>query len=115
MGSGPEAPSELFRDWQRTQTQSSATADDRLKAANGCPVLREAGTTAVRHQASCESCFPFLARSSAARVRRRVFSLDNRLTWMSANWTLLSRLPLIREHCGTQVQKQRHLIVGNSL
>ena len=23
----PEAPSELFRDWQRTQTQSSATAD----------------------------------------------------------------------------------------
>lgn len=23
----PEAPSELFRDWQRTRTQSSATAD----------------------------------------------------------------------------------------
>src|SRR3954447_2853826 len=77
MGSGPEAPSELFRDWQRTQTQSSATADDRLKAANGCPVLREAGTTAARHQASCESCFPFVALSSVARVRRRVFSLDN--------------------------------------
>ena len=28
--------------------------------------------------------YEFLARSSAARVRRRVFSLDFRLTWMSA-------------------------------
>jgi hypothetical protein len=27
--------------------------------------------------------YDFLARSSAARARRRVFSLDNRLTWMS--------------------------------
>jgi hypothetical protein len=27
----PEAPSELFQDWQRTQTQSSATADYGLR------------------------------------------------------------------------------------
>ena len=35
----PEAPFELFRDWQRTQTQSSVTAA-RPETANGCPVLR---------------------------------------------------------------------------
>ena len=37
----PEALLELFRDWQRTQTQSSATALRSLEAANGCPVLLE--------------------------------------------------------------------------
>ena len=34
----PEALFELFRDWQRTQTQSSAKAFE-PEAANGCPVL----------------------------------------------------------------------------
>src|SRR4051812_31511106 len=44
--------------------------------------------------------YKFLARSSAARARRRVFSLDNRLTWMSAIHTLsvgCVRLALVRE------------------
>lgn len=34
-----EAPSSMFRDWQRTQTQSSATAITESEAANRCPVL----------------------------------------------------------------------------
>jgi len=44
----PEAPSELFRDWQRTQTQSSATAGK----ARGCEWMSgsaNAGTTAATH------------------------------------------------------------------
>jgi hypothetical protein len=42
----PGAPSHLFRDWQRTQTQSSAeaAAQPPLEAANGWMVLRIAGT-----------------------------------------------------------------------
>ena len=37
----PEAHHELFRDWQRTQTQSSATAPWEPEAANRCLVLLE--------------------------------------------------------------------------
>ncbi len=44
----------------------------------------KAGTIAARHTGELrELVYEFLARSSEARVRRRVFSLDNRLTWKS--------------------------------
>src|SRR5687767_5103868 len=84
-----QAPFELLRDWQRTQTQSSVTAA-RPETANGCPVLRKAGTTPRGTHASCEFWHMRFARSSEARVRRTVFSLDKRLTWMSAMLRLAS-------------------------
>jgi hypothetical protein len=40
---------ELFRDWQRTQTQSSVTAHLEPETANGCLVLPRVGTDAERH------------------------------------------------------------------
>jgi len=69
----------LFRDWQRTQTQSSVKApwaqDSKWMSGSA-----KAGTTAERQ--TCElrvlKMFVF-ARSSVARVRRTVFSLDNDL------------------------------------
>ena len=48
----PEAPYELFRDWQRTQTQSSVTALRSLRQQMDVWFCREAGTTAERH--TCE-------------------------------------------------------------
>ena len=53
-----EAPSSMFRDWQRTQPQSSATALTEPEAANGCPVLRDAGTIAERHTCAIEALEP---------------------------------------------------------
>jgi hypothetical protein len=47
-GRTPEALYELFRDWQRTQTQSSVTALQEPETANGCLVLPSAGTDAGR-------------------------------------------------------------------
>ena len=44
----PEALYELFRDWQRTHTQSSVTASG-PETVNGCLVLPSAGTDAERH------------------------------------------------------------------
>ena len=85
----------LFRDWQRTQTQSSVKVE-RLETANGCPVLRKAGTTAERHK--CELRIPgmiVLARSSEARLGRVAFPLDKRLTWTSATRREVSRRALI--------------------
>ena len=45
----PEALYVLFRDWQRTQTQSSVMALQEPETANGCLVLPSAGTDAERH------------------------------------------------------------------
>ena len=45
----PEALYELFRDWQRTQTQSSVNGSSESETANGCLVLPSAGTDAERH------------------------------------------------------------------
>jgi hypothetical protein len=53
-GRTPEALYELFRDWQRTQTQSSLTAPSRPETANGCLVLLSAGTDAERHTVRVE-------------------------------------------------------------
>ena len=50
----PEALYELFRDWQRTHTQSSVTAPSRPETANGCVVLPSAGTDAERHTVRVE-------------------------------------------------------------
>jgi hypothetical protein len=75
----PEAPFGLFRDWQRTQTQSS------VKAPRGWRQqidvwFCEAGTNAERHTLrAVGSEYVGFARSSVARVRRIVFSLDNDL------------------------------------
>ena len=59
----PEAPFELFRDWQRTQTQSSVTAlgarDSKWMSGSA-----KAGTTAERHTLRAEdSDIVDLARS----------------------------------------------------
>jgi hypothetical protein len=79
----PEAPSELFRDWQRTQTQSSVTAstarDSKWMSGSAKQESRPRGA-----YASCGSGMNVLARSSEARVRRIAFYLDKRLTWKSA-------------------------------
>ena len=76
----PEAPFELFRDWQRTQTQSSVTALQGPETVNGCLVLRRQEPLPRGTVASCEILkMSVLARSSVARVRRTVFSLDKDL------------------------------------
>ena len=76
----PEAPLGLFRDWQRTQTQSSVKAPLEVEAANGCPVLRkqEPPPRGTRCALAVLKGFDF-ARSSVARIGRIVFSLDNDL------------------------------------
>ena len=79
-----EAPSSMFRDWQRTQTQSSATAITEPEAANGCPVLRDAGTVAERHTCAIEALEPYTCALSRARPEHLCFFLDIRLTWMAA-------------------------------
>src|SRR5712671_5558876 len=75
----------MFRDWQGTQTQSS------VKATNGrrqhmdvwfC-VWQEPRREA--HMRAASSALLRLTRSSVARVRRIVFSLDKDLSWKSAN------------------------------
>ena len=77
-----EAPSSMFRDWQRTQTQSSATDLTDPEAANGCPVLRDAGTIAERHTRAIEVLEPHTCVLSRARPGILCFSLDIRLTWI---------------------------------
>jgi hypothetical protein len=78
----PEALFGLFRDWQRTQTQSSATALRSPKAANGCPVLQGAGTN--RREQRCAAAAPDRTNNapSGARTTKSCFFLDRRLTWM---------------------------------
>jgi hypothetical protein len=56
----------LFRDWQRTPTQSSATAL-RPEAANGCPVLRRAGTTS--REAPARMTTPGITHCAFSRTR----------------------------------------------
>jgi hypothetical protein len=70
-----EAPSSMFRDWQRTQTQSSATALTEPEAANGCPVLRDAGTIAERHTCAIEALEPWHARSPERAKKSCAFLL----------------------------------------
>src|ERR1700758_5604255 len=66
----PEAPSELFQDWQRTQPQSSATAA-RPETANGCPVLRKREPLPRGARASCGT-WHYPERASPKRARRSV-------------------------------------------
>ena len=75
----PEAPSELFRDWQRTQTQSSVTVFG-PETANECPVLQRAGTTAERHtlRAGSSENIRFCALLIGARQENYFFSWDRR-------------------------------------
>ena len=88
-----EAPSSMFRDWQRTQTQSSATDLTDPEAANGCPVLRDAGTIAERHTRAIEVLEPHTCVLSRARPGILCFSLDIRLTWMAGfQLTLYGRI-----------------------
>jgi hypothetical protein len=68
----------LFRDWQRTQTQSSVTAFG-LETANGCPVLRTQEPQPRGLYAGWRLWFIRFTRSSEARVRRSAFSLDKDL------------------------------------
>jgi hypothetical protein len=75
----------LFRDWQRTQTQSSVTALAEPETANGCPVLhRMRGPSAVRH--SCATLNPDQrnARSPERAQRPCVFFLT--LTYMDVGY-----------------------------
>src|SRR5580658_7716279 len=84
-GTTPEAHYELFRDWQRTQTQSSVTALAEPETANGCPVLhRMRGPSAVRH--SCATLNPDQrnARSPERAQRPCVFFLT--LTYMDVGY-----------------------------
>jgi hypothetical protein len=62
----PEAPSELFRDWQRTQTQSSVTAT-KARDSEWMSGSAKAGTTAERH--ICELRF-WHERSCALLTQR---------------------------------------------
>jgi len=73
----PEAHHELFRDWQRTQTQSSATAPWEPEAANRCLVLLESRDHRPRGH-GCETAHPDLinARSPERANRHLCFSLD---------------------------------------
>ncbi len=83
----------MFRDWQRTQTQSSATDLTDPEAANGCPVLRDAGTIAERHTRAIEVLEPHTCVLSRARPGILCFSLDIRLTWMAGfQLTLYGRI-----------------------
>ena len=85
-----EAPSSMFRDWQRTQTQSSATAITEPEAANGCPVLRDAGTVAERHTCAIEALEPYTCALSRARPEHLCFFLDIRLTWMDGRFWVIT-------------------------
>jgi len=72
----PEAPSELFRDWQRTQTQSSATAG-KARGSEWMSGPAKAGTTRREaHMRTVGSGMNIPARFSKARVSGSVFSLD---------------------------------------
>jgi len=73
----PEAHHELFRDWQRTQTQSSATAPWEPEAANRCLVLLESRGHRPRGH-GCAMAHPDLinARSPERANRHLCFSLD---------------------------------------
>ena len=93
-----EAPSSMFRDWQRTQTQSSATALTDPEAANGCPVLRDAGTFAERHTCAIEALEPYTCALSRARLGILCFSLDIRLTFnlITEGGGLLMSIPKVQ-------------------
>jgi hypothetical protein len=70
----PEALYELFRDWQRTQTQSSVTGPSRPETANGCLVLPSAGTDAERHtvtRKNLDGCRQTAPYSPEDRTRHR--------------------------------------------
>ena len=73
----PEAHHELFRDWQRTQTQSSATAPWEPEAANRCLVLLESRDLRPRGH-RCAMAHPDLinARSPERANGHLCFSLD---------------------------------------
>jgi len=68
----------LFRDWQRTHTQSSVTAA-KARDSEWMSGSAKAGTTAARHTCELGIWFIRFARSFEARVGRSVFSLDFRL------------------------------------
>src|SRR5258705_10532843 len=73
----------LFRDWQ-ANTYSIICDGRKARDSEWMSGSAKAGTTAARHIYELGSGLYVPARSSAARVRRSAFSLDFRLTWMSA-------------------------------
>src|SRR6516225_5649272 len=77
----PEAHYELFRDWQRTQTQSSVMALGEPETANGCPVLhRMRGPSAVRH--SCATLNPDQSNARSRERAQRPYVFFLTLTYM---------------------------------
>jgi hypothetical protein len=97
----PEAHHELFRDWQRTQTQSSATAPSEPEAANRCLVLLESRNHRPRGH-GCDTAHPGLinARSPKRATDTCAFLLT--LTYIDVgNPSVILRQRPARE-CGTR-------------
>src|ERR1700759_5746712 len=91
----PEAHYELFRDWQRTQTQSSVTAIRRSRQqmdVRFCMGCRDHPPRCARAQ----NRLPIIAtRALLSAPKELAFSLDRGLPWMSANpdkWPLAQLL-----------------------
>jgi hypothetical protein len=72
----------LFRDWQRIQTQSSATALRSLRQQMDVRFCRVQEPTAERQ--TCAAPAPDRANNALSRARTddSCFFLDRRLTWM---------------------------------
>src|SRR6516165_3208570 len=87
----------LFRDWRRTQTQSSVTALG-PDTANGCPVLQRQEPQPRGNMRAGSSVASLLRAPQKARVERRVFSLDNDLYGrrLPGRWPLVgqNRMPI---------------------
>src|SRR6202049_5024980 len=94
----PEAPVELFRGWQRTQTQSSVRTLRSLRQQMDVWFCLMQESSAEKHccvtaDSDWSNCAP-----SGARPEILCFSLDRRLTWMWTNRALpkMVQLPLSR-------------------
>ena len=81
-----EAPSRLFRGWQANPNSifSDGLFLRRPEAANGCLVLRTAGTVAERHKGASVYCSDVRQGGFTQHVQRASPSaLDKYLSWMS--------------------------------